>query len=110
MERDPIKKKLQQQQILSRYLPEEFVNEIHEELTSHPLDFKIVRPRKTKLGDYRYDPKLPRPIITINGDLNPYQFLVTTVHELAHFHAFRIYGKRIRAHGQEWQKCIEKCQ
>ncbi len=96
-------KKDKQLQILAKYLPEEFVNNIHEQLTTYPLDFKIVKPRKTKLGDYRYDPRLPRPVITVNSDLNPFQFLVTTVHELAHFHAFRKFGNRIKAHGKEWQ-------
>lgn len=104
-----VSKKVQQQQgVLQKYLPEGFVSRIHEMLTEYPLDFKIVRPRKTKLGDYRYDPKRSKPVITVNSNLNPYQFLVTTVHELAHFHSFRIYGHRIKAHGAEWKKTYQQ--
>jgi SprT protein len=96
-------KRSSQLQVLANYLPQEFVENIYALITAHPLDFKIVRPRKTKLGDFRGGSALKRPVITINGDLNKFQFLVTTVHELAHFYAFQKYGHRIKAHGKEWQ-------
>ncbi len=92
------------QKVLSKYLPDGFVDFVVEMILRHPLEFRIVRPRKTKLGDFRYGPGLKRPKITINCDLNPYSFLITTVHELAHYFVHIEHGHRIKAHGKEWQR------
>lgn len=89
--------------MLSKYLPKGAEELIWEWITRFPLDFKVVRPRKTKLGDFRFQGNNDRPMITINGNLNRYSFLITSVHELAHFYAFEKYGRRIVAHGKEWQ-------
>jgi SprT protein len=64
---------------------------------------RITKPRKTKLGDF--SPHGPRGTaqITVNGDLNPYQFLVTLIHEVAHLDAFKQYGRNHKPHGIEWQ-------
>ena len=40
----------------------------------------------------------------MNGNLNPFSFLVTLLHELAHLVAFEKYGNRIQPHGREWKK------
>ena len=43
--------------------------------------------------------------ITLNGDLNPYQMLVTFVHEFAHYKVFMNTPKRhIEPHGDEWKQ------
>lgn len=96
------------QAVLRKYIPEEFVEYTVELILRHPLEFRIVRPRKTKLGDFRFGPALKRPKITINGDLNPYSFLITTLHEVAHYFVHLEYGMRIKAHGKEWQKEYQK--
>lgn len=64
---------------------------------------RISKPRKSKLGDFT--PHGPKGMvqITVNGDLNPYQFLVTLVHEIAHLDAFKKHGRHHKPHGQEWQ-------
>lgn len=95
-------------QILSRYLPSTCVTYIYELITRHPLDFKVTPPRRTKLGDFRHKNQGGRPQITINGNLNPYAFMVTTVHELAHFYAFKNYGPRIEPHGKEWKNTFNE--
>ncbi len=92
------------EQVLSKYIPDRFVAYVVELILKHPLEFRIVRPRKTKLGDFRYGPELKRPKITINCDLNPYSFLITTIHEIAHYFVQVEYGNRVKAHGKEWQK------
>lgn len=92
------------QKVLRKYIPEEFVEYVVELILRNPLEFRIVPPRKTKLGDFRYGRALKRPMITINGDLNPYSFLITTLHELAHYFTHLNFGHRIKAHGKEWQK------
>src|SRR5690606_37792065 len=46
--------------------------------------------------------------ITINHDLNPYQFLITYIHEVAHYRAFKRYGANIKPHGLEWKKAFQQ--
>ena len=70
---------------------------------SEPFHFKISKSRKTKLGDFRFRKDRKIQTITINGDLNPFQFLLTYIHEVAHLHTFVRYGYQIPPHGQEWK-------
>lgn len=68
------------------------------------VNFKIVNPRKTKLGDCRFPLQNDTPItITVNIDLPPLQFLITTLHELAHAKTFREYQNKVAPHGIEWK-------
>ena len=69
----------------------------------HEVHFKISRKRKTKLGDYRFPVDGKGHKISVNGDLNQYAFLVTTIHAFAHLTAFEKYGRRIKPHGTEWK-------
>jgi hypothetical protein len=69
-----------------------------------PFSFKVQRPRSSKLGDFRYRKDRKTQTITINSDLNPFQFLLTYVHEVAHLHAFEKYGTAHAPHGVEWKK------
>lgn len=89
--------------ILSNYLPDDCVDYILKIMQKHPTKFKIVKPRKTKLGDFRWNPITKERQITVNGNLNPYSFLITTLHEFAHLIAYEKYGNRITAHGKEWK-------
>ena len=60
------------------------------------MKFKIVAPRRTKLGDFKAKGnKNNKSQITINGDLNPYAFLITTLHELAHI-CYNKYKYKVR--------------
>lgn len=90
--------------ILQKYLPSESIDAVWELITRHPLDFHVVKPRRTKLGDFRFKGKNDRPQITVNGNLNTFSFFITTIHELAHFYAFQDHGRRIQAHGPEWKQ------
>jgi hypothetical protein len=90
-------------QHLSEYLPQGAVPVVASWITAHQIDFKIVKHRRTKLGDYRAAHNGDPHRITVNESLNPYSFLVTTVHEFAHFHAHVDFGRRIRPHGSEWK-------
>ncbi|RCH54394.1 sprT domain-containing protein [Mucilaginibacter hurinus] len=71
-------------------------------------EFKISRNRNSKFGDYRapYDSKGHR--ISVNFDLNPYAFLVTTVHEFAHLHTWNEHKGRAKPHGTEWKNNFKK--
>lgn len=70
------------------------------------LVVKIKNERKTRHGDYM---RLPngKHQITINSNLNEYRFLITLIHEIAHFDAYRIYGRHIKPHGVEWKKTFQ---
>ena len=67
------------------------------------VHFTISKARKTKLGDYRQPWEGKPHRISVNGDLNQYAFLVTTVHEMAHLATFEKYGNKVKAHGVEWK-------
>ena len=75
-------------EIFKKYVPIEFASMLADLLIGTNVKFKVVRGRKTKLGDFRYGSDLPKPIITVNGDLNPYAFLITALHEFAHYHTY----------------------
>lgn len=68
-----------------------------------PFHFFVKPPRNTKLGDFRYQKNRSIQTITLNSDLNPYQFLLTYIHEVAHLRAFSRYGTRHAPHGPEWK-------
>jgi SprT protein len=67
-----------------------------------PFDFKLSRSRSSKLGDYRFDPRTGKHTVTVNADLNVYQFLITYVHEVAHR---RVHDakRRLKPHGAHWK-------
>ena len=97
------KQRLEQQ--LRTYLPSGFEGMVAELLLRYPVRFSIKPPRNTKLGDYRSPaPGEKHHRISVNGDLNPYSFLVTTLHEFAHLETFVKYGNRVKPHGEEWKQ------
>ena len=89
---------------LKGYLPDEFENLIAQFIVEHSIRFKIVKPRATKLGDYRPLNNGKSHQITINNDLNPYSFLITSLHEIAHLKTFLLFNRRVAPHGKEWVK------
>ena len=89
---------------LSEYIPQAFVPYVHDLLCSTKVLFRIVPPRKTKLGDFRKPLNGKSiPQITVNNNLNPYAFLITTLHEIAHLHTYLRYGHSVKPHGKEWK-------
>lgn len=87
---------------LSKYLPTNSVEMVLELLNHDRLELKIKNERRTRHGDYR---RLPngKHQISINNSLNPYRFLITLIHEIAHFEAYSKYGRQIKPHGIEWK-------
>ena len=85
------------------YVPSASIEQLDMLWDQYPFKLKITRDRVSKLGDYRYDPKEKDHLITVNGSLNEYSFLITLVHEIAHQHV-RIHFKRVHPHGSEWKK------
>jgi hypothetical protein len=75
-------------------------------LEHEQLVVKIKNERKTRHGDYR---RLPngKHQITINSNLNEYRFLITLIHEIAHFEAYKNYNQFIKPHGVEWKRTFQ---
>lgn len=90
-------------QSLQPFLPEGVVDYVAQLIIQHKTHFRISPARKTKLGDYRAPQPGKGHRISVNGNLNPYAFLVTSIHEFAHLTAFERYGRTIKPHGKEWQ-------
>lgn len=89
---------------LAKYLPENSLDLVCSFLPKKNLELSIVNDRTTKLGDFRPASRscyFHR--ISINKGLNPYSFLLTLLHEIAHLYVFEKYGVRVKAHGCEWQ-------
>lgn len=89
--------------ILSKYLPEEAAPLVGKWIDFYHCDFKISKNRATKLGDYRPPQRGEGHKISVNHNLNPYAFLVTTVHEFAHLVTWKELKHLAKPHGQEWK-------
>ncbi len=87
---------------LRKHLPDAAWPPVLDWLQGHPVQVKVVKPRRTKLGDYWMPREGRAPRITVNNDLNPYAFLVTLVHEFAHHTTF-LRARGAEPHGAEWR-------
>jgi SprT protein len=67
------------------------------------FDFEVTKARSSKLGDFRWQLG-KREKITVNHNLNQYNFLITYLHELAHLVVYRTYKRRQPAHGKAWKQ------
>ncbi len=94
------------QDLLLEYIPEKAVTKVMKLLDHDNLRFTVKRERKTRYGDYKRLPNGQHQI-TVNSNLNHYRFLVTLIHEIAHFEAFKKYGKSIKPHGLEWKRTFQ---
>ncbi len=88
---------------LSSFLPNGTEIYVADLIIETKTAFRISKKRKTKLGDYRMPVGGKGHRISVNGDLNQYGFLITTIHEFAHLKAFENFGVRIKPHGKEWK-------
>ncbi len=93
--------------VLKTYLPAKAVTSVEELLKVYKVHLKIVNERQSKHGDYRPLPD-GRHQITINANLNPYRFLITLIHEIAHLLVFINYGRHNKPHGIEWKLTFQK--
>ncbi len=89
-------------QKLSKYIPENSIDLVQEILEEHYIKIKIVNNRTSKHGDFK---RLLNGSfqITINNSLNKYHFLLTLIHEIAHFVTYK-QNKRAKPHGIEWKR------
>jgi len=95
------------QNLLQDYVPSSALPNVLELLKHDNLTVKIKKERKTRHGDYK---RLPggHHQITINSNLNTYRFLITLIHEIAHFESYKEYGRFIKPHGKEWKITFQR--
>ena len=92
---------------LEQNIPTNAVQSVYELIKKHNVKLKIVNERVTRHGDYR---KLPngQHQITINANLNPYRFLITLIHEVAHLIVFNETRGNVKPHGKEWKHIFQQ--
>jgi hypothetical protein len=91
--------------ILIRYIPPKAIDAVWELIMAMPVQIKIVNARKCVHGSYRRPLRhTSNHIITVNNNLNPYAFLITLLHEIAHMHAC-VKSSAI-GHGKVWKNCF----
>lgn len=77
----------------------------------YAFQFRVTKPRRTRLGDFRVLPNRQTQI-TVNANLNPYAFLITYVHEVAHASVYeqqKAQRRRIdKPHGYSWQMAFQR--
>ena len=92
---------------LLSYIPKAAHIQIESFLRNMDVNIIVTKQRLTKHGDFRFHPN-KKPIITVNNSLNPYRFLITLLHELAHFKVSRQFGNRVKPHGLEWKRAFQE--
>lgn len=90
--------------ILIKYIPVQAVTIIADWIYRYNFKLRIKKSRATKQGDYMPPHNGKNHTITINHDLNPYAFLITLVHEVAHLITWEKYKGRVNPHGREWEQ------
>lgn len=99
---------MDKKEVLAQYMPPLAAPIIAKWIDYFQCEFKISRNRTTKLGDYRHPFKGSGHKISVNNDLNPYSFLVTTVHEFAHLLTWNDHKNKVKPHGTEWKNNFKK--
>lgn len=99
-----MKKKETSITLLQKFIPEGAFDLIAPYFQNHTIHLTLTRERKSILGDYRH-PTRDQPFhrISINVNLNPYSFLITLLHEIAHLYVYVHFKNMVSPHGKEWK-------
>ena len=92
---------------VDNFVPTASIPLLSKYLTDWEVNLVVTRKRITKHGDFRVLPKGMHQI-TVNEMPNPYRFLITTVHEIAHLVTYKDFGLGIKPHGKEWKYTYRK--
>ena len=92
---------------LSDHVPSNALPEVLRLLEHDHLVIKLKKERRTRHGDYKALPN-GKHQITVNSSLNQYRFLITLIHEIAHFETYKEYGRAIKPHGKEWKHVFQR--
>ena len=72
-----------------------------------PVIVRVTKKRISKHGDFRKKENGDF-FITINESTNPYRFLITLLHEIAHYIVYKKYSNISKPHGPEWKLAYRK--
>jgi SprT protein len=89
--------------ILQEHLPPSAMQYCYQLWHETTFQLKITRTRQTKVGDFTSKRSIGHPRITLNHELNPFLFLITYIHEVAHLRVHLRHGNRVDPHGEEWK-------
>lgn len=89
---------------LAKYIPENALNQFVDLISANNVQLNITRNRRTKLGDYR-PPQNGYLFhrISINYNLNEYEFMITLIHEFAHLFVWNKHKNKVDPHGKEFK-------
>lgn len=94
---------------LKSFLPKNTFDRVAPFFDKYYIILTIKQDRKKVLGDYTNPVSSREPHkISINGNLNPYAFLVTLLHEIAHLETYVKYKHTVASHGTEWKRNFQK--
>ncbi len=103
MEQEQIRKSIE------KWVPEPTFAEVFADwVVQYRIKVVVTRSRKTKRGTYMPPQRGHGHKITINNDLNPYGFVVTFIHEVAHLITWDAYQNTVKPHGSEWKANFKK--
>jgi SprT protein len=90
--------------LLENFLPPKTFEMVAPYFKDHTIHLTLTHERKSVLGDYRHPTRdIPQHRISVNINLNPYSFLITLLHELAHMLTFNHFAHKASPHGTEWK-------
>lgn len=95
-------------QTLKKHVPESSLTYCLALWQQRPFELRTTRTRQSKVGDFTGRPDSKYQRITLNNDLNPYLFLFTYVHEVAHLHVYLRFGNKVDPHGDEWKEAFRQ--
>lgn len=100
-----VKSKMQDQRskFNLKFLSQDFQDHILAIKKREGFSLVLKNPRKSKLGDYRFNPRTKYHQISVNIDLEPIYFLITFLHEVAHKMCWDQFKRKASPHGPEWK-------
>lgn len=89
-------------QVLNKYFLEHISPLIYDIITENDFYFKVTKKRSSKYGDFKPS-QSNKAKITVNHDLDKDHFLVTFLHEYAHFIVWKKVKNLRNPHGELWK-------